>query len=173
MKLKHSRPVPLNVRLVRTAIFGLSVAGLGVSGYLTYVHYAVIEPLCVFNAKCDVVLASSFAQIWGVPLALLGLVMYATVLAFSLMARRRDSAWQHLVALGLYGVTLTGMVFTVYLYYLEIFVIHAFCSWCVISSVILAGIFILAVINFTATGRNLRQTGPPRHFRITGITAGR
>jgi uncharacterized membrane protein len=155
--------------LPRIAVPVLALAGLGVSGYLTYVHYALIEPVCVFNAKCDEVLASPHAQMWGVPLALLGMVMYAVVIVLSLLLWRRESVWEHPIALGIYGVTLTGMVFTGYLYYLEISVLHAFCSWCVISSIILAIIFIISIINFVSKKRRLESAPHTRRLKLSDI----
>lgn len=155
--------------MTRIAVPVLGLAGLGVSSYLTYVHYALIEPVCVFSAKCDEVLASPYAQMWGVPLALLGMIMYAVVIALNLLLWRRDSAWEHPIALGIYGVTLTGMVFTGYLYYLEIFVLHAFCSWCIISSIILAIIFVISIINFVRTKRRLENAPHTRRLKLSDI----
>jgi uncharacterized membrane protein len=153
--------------MARIGIPILAVAGLGIASYLTYVHYMVIEPICAFNMECDEVLSSSYATIWGVPLGLFGALMYAILAIFGLLLWRKDSAWEHLVALGTYGVALAGIVFTFYLYYLEIFILHAFCFWCVMSSIVLLCIFALSVINFFTIGGNLKKSPHVQRFKLS------
>ena len=153
--------------VARIAIPILGIVNIGISGYLTYVHYSLIKPVCVFNLECDEVLSSSYSAMWGVPLALFGLVMYVLLTVFGLLLWRKDSAWEHLIALGTYGVALAGIVFTGYLYYLEIFVLHAFCSWCIISSIVLACIFVISLVNFITTKRKLERSPHARPLKLS------
>lgn len=165
-----SSSVPPMEMGTRVAVPVLGLAGMAISTYLTYVHYASANTICLFGAKCDVVLTSSYSSMWGVPLALFGLVMYAVITALGVwLWRSRDSGWEHLIALGTYGVALAGIVFTGYLYCLEIFVIHAFCSWCIISSIVLTLILILSTANFFSIRSRVEKSGQARRFKISDL----
>jgi len=153
-------------RLTRIAIPVLGLAGMGVAAYLTVTHYQSSDVICLFNAKCDAVLSSSYSTIWNIPLSLFGLVMYAVITILGALMLRSESEWEHMIALGVYATALAGMVFTGYLYSLEIFVLHAFCSWCIISSIILALIFVLSIFNFFSIQRRLKDAPHTRAFRI-------
>ena len=132
----------LSDRGLRLAALVLALAGLGVAGYLTYVHYAELEPLCGLGGDCERVQTSVYAEVAGVPVALLGLAGYALILA-SLFVRGD---------LGLVGgaaLALIGFGFSAYLTYRELFTIEAICSWCVASAVLLtlvAGVTCLRVV---------------------------
>ena len=128
-----------------------AVLGLAIAGYLTYVHYAGIEPICAASGGCERVQSSDYAELAGVPVALLGLLGYAGILAAALMPgelARFATAWLAVVGLG----------FSLYLTYLELFEIHAICQWCVASAVIMA---VLAVLSVTRVLRAGRGTSPP------------
>src|SRR5690606_338337 len=66
-------------RPLTLAIAAAAVVGLGIAGYLTYVHYQGIEPVCT-TGGCAKVQASEYSELGGVPVALIGLVGYVTVL---------------------------------------------------------------------------------------------
>ena len=121
------------------AIAVLAVLGLGIAGYLTYVHYAGLHVLCAASGGCETVQTSSYAKLAGVPVPLLGLIGYLGILA-SLFFRGETG---RLVTAGL---ALVGFGFSLYLTYLELFVIKAICQWCVGSAVLLTAIAVLAVI---------------------------
>jgi uncharacterized membrane protein len=138
----------------RIAIPILGIIGMSLSSYLVYIHYNEISPLCLNTTHCNAVLASPYAQIWGIPLALFGLLVYAvlTVMGFLLLSKKMVR--QDLVALGIYAIALSGTLFTIYLYYLEIFEIHAFCMWCIASSLILFSLFGMSLVNLKSVGIN-------------------
>ena len=119
------------------AIALLSLAGLLVAGYLTYVHYAEIEPVCGGDG-CERVQASEYAELAGVPVALLGLVGYAAI-ALSLLARGE------LGRTATAALALIGLGFSLYLTYVELVVIEAVCIWCVISALLMAALAAVAV----------------------------
>ena len=83
-------------RRLRIAGIVLAVLGLGVAGYLTYVHYAGIDPVCNIAHGCAKVQSSSYAELAGVPVALLGLLGYVGILAALLApgeTARMAAAW--------------------------------------------------------------------------------
>jgi uncharacterized membrane protein len=107
----------------------LCLAGVGIAGYLTYVHYAGLKPICGVSGGCETVQTSTYASLLGIPVALLGLISYALVLASLRMRGERP-------LLGGYALTLIAFAFSVYLTYREVFTIHAICSWCVSSAIV-------------------------------------
>ena len=113
----------------------LVVAGATVSGYLTWLHYSGGVGLCLGSSGCETVQTSRYAELGGVPVALLGFMFF--VAAGALVVRRRR--------LPLFGLTLTAVMFTAYLTYLELFVIGAICPWCVAIAACTVGLFALAV----------------------------
>jgi uncharacterized membrane protein len=118
-------------RRLRLATALVCVLGLAVAGYLTYIHYAELEPLCVGGGGgCEKVQASDYAELAGVPVALLGLAGYALILA---------SLWVPGDAGRVSGalLALTGFGFSLYLTWVELFEIDAICQWCVVSAVLM------------------------------------
>jgi uncharacterized membrane protein len=124
---------------LRPAIALLAVVGLGIGGYLTYVHYAGIKPICAASGGCEKVQNSRYAEVAGVPVALLGLIGYALILVTALI--RGD-----VPAIAGSFLALAGLGFSVYLTYLELFEIHAICQWCVASAVVMAALAVLTVL---------------------------
>lgn len=117
----------------------LAVVGLLISAYLTWVHFMGVAPVCVGGSGgCETVQTSSFATIFGVPIAVLGLVGYGGLLFSALL---RGVAGVYLGFL----VALVGVLFSAYLTYLEVFVIHAICEWCVASAALMVAALVCAV----------------------------
>ena len=123
-------------RRLRQLAIVLAVVGLGVAGYLTYVHYEGIQPVCGLGGDCEKVQTSEWSDLAGVPVALLGLIGYAAILA-TLLVEREEA----LIAGAL--VALVGFGFSAYLTYRELFSIDAICPWCVASAVIMT---LLAIV---------------------------
>jgi uncharacterized membrane protein len=126
------------------AVPALAALGVGIAGYLTWVHYSGLPALCTGVGGCETVQASRYATVVGVPVALLGLVLYLAVLGLGLW---RVVAWAtvpSLVPLALFGLTLAGTLYSAYLTYLELFVIGAICPWCVASAALVTTLFALA-----------------------------
>lgn len=114
---------------LRRAVAALSAIGIAVAGYLTYVHYAGLHPVCGISHGCDTVQTSRYADLAGIPVAVLGLLAYVAILASAF--RRGEQA-----ALAGFGLSLAAFAFSAYLTYREVFTIHAICSWCVSSAVV-------------------------------------
>ena len=117
-------------RRLRAAMIVLAVAGAGVASYLTWVHYADVSPICTTGGGCETVQKSSYSELAGVPVALLGLGGYLAILVTLFLPGEAMRLWAAALAL-------IGAGFSVYLTYLELFVIDAICQWCVASAVIM------------------------------------
>ena len=118
-------------RALRAAAALVAFAGMGVAGYLTWAHYADASVLCVTGGGCETVQASSYSEIAEIPVGVLGLAAYATVLALVV--------WDAPVArLAAATIALVGLVFSIYLLVLQLFVIDAVCEWCVVNDVVIA-----------------------------------
>lgn len=127
--------------LRRTSVV-LALAGLAIAAYLTYVHYEKLKPICLEGGGgCETVQSSEWAKLGGVPVALIGLVGYAAILA-SLLVRGEGAR------LATAGLTLVGWLFSAYLTYRELFSVHAICQWCVASAVVMTALAALAVARY-------------------------
>jgi uncharacterized membrane protein len=137
-------------RTPRITLGALAVVGLLISAYLTWVHYAGVAPVCVGGSGgCETVQASSYATLLGVPVAALGLVGYSGLL-LSAFLRGGDGAYLGLL------VALVGTLFSAYLTYLELFVIHAVCEWCVASATVMVAALIGAAARIWRLGEEGR-----------------
>jgi uncharacterized membrane protein len=134
--------VGLERRLV-FVIAGIALLGVGIATYLVYVHYAGIQPFCVSGGGgCEKVQTSDYADLAGIPVAVLGLAGYLAILG-SLFVRG------DLGRLAGAAIALSGFGFSMYLTYREIFTIKAICQWCVGSAVLmtlLAGLTIVRLL---------------------------
>ena len=117
----------------------LGLAGVGIAGYLTYVHYAGLHPICGISHGCETVQTSSYASLLGIPVALLGLIAYALIL----LSLRMRGEWP---LLGGYALTVIAFAFSAYLTYREVFTLHATCSWCVSSAIVFTLLTIVGAV---------------------------
>jgi uncharacterized membrane protein len=119
---------------LRVATAVLALAGIAVAGYLTWIHYAELEPICVGGGgACERVQTSDYASLAGVPVALLGLIAYVTVLASLALP---DATGRSLAAF----VSFVGFGFSAWLTYVEIVKLEAVCQWCVASAVVMTAL---------------------------------
>ncbi len=121
---------------MRRASLGVAVVGLGIAAYLTIVHYAGGEPVCAIAHGCATVQKSRYAELAGVPVALLGLLGYVGILG----ALARDGEQGRMAAAFL---SLAGFGFSAWLTFLEVVRLDAICIWCVGSAIcmtLLAGL---------------------------------
>ena len=131
-------------RRLSLAIAALAALGLALAGYLTYVHYADIAPVCS-GGGCEKVQSSSYAELAGVPVALIGLVGYLAILGSLMLPGERGLLLGALLAL-------VGFGFSLYLTYLELFEIDAICQWCVASAVLMTLLAGLCVARLLRAG---------------------
>jgi len=126
-------------RALRACIAVVALAGIAVAGYLTYVHYQPDALICTSSGGCETVQESSYADLGGIPVALLGLLAWVAVLVLvawdSELARTLVAA----IALGAAG-------FAVYLIVLQAFVIDAWCVWCLANDVVLVPLLLILAV---------------------------
>lgn len=132
----------MSARTLRTTLIVLTLLGLAVASYVTYVHYAGIKPACTAGESCTKVQTSSYSELAGVPVALIGLIGYVAILA-SLLAPEGERTRFATAAL-----TVGGFAFSAYLTYREVFSIHAICEECASSAVIMTIMMCLSVWRF-------------------------
>ena len=124
----------------------LAVIGLGVAGYLAYVETQMVSAICGPIGDCNAVQSSVYARLFGLlPIGILGLIGYALILVAWIVQRLRNDRWGNYAPIAILGMSLLGTVFSVYLTYLEIFVIEAVCIWCLSSAVIMTLIMLLGL----------------------------
>lgn len=123
----------------------LAIAGIGDAIYLTIVHYDSTALVCGIG-DCHAVQASKYAEIAGVPIAILGLLMYVAVAVLG-MARFRLSTFADRLTFVIFAIALAGTAYAAYLTYLEIAVIDAICQWCVVSALLTLAILLVEGAN--------------------------
>ena len=121
----------MSSRALHVAAGLVALAGVAVAGYLTWAHFADSFVLCVAGGGCETVQESEYAEIAGIPVALLGLGSYLTILALVVW----DSVGARLAAASL---AFLGLLFSLYLLVLQLFVIEAVCIWCMANDVVIA-----------------------------------
>ena len=131
----------------------LSLAGRLVSAYLWMFKHGYIGSLACGTGGCATVQLSEYSKFLGVDVALLGFAAYALLLALAMLglqpawqARREPARAALLVSAG-------GVLFAGYLTWLELFVIHAICRWCVGSAVIIVFVFLLQLLDHRRLAR--------------------
>lgn len=131
-------------RLSQIAI-ALTIIGLLVSVYMTIYKITSNDKMCIGSKDCSVVNASRYAEIYGIPVAVLGVVGYAAILGILLLGQK-PGFFQQNGSMLFFGLSLTGFLFTLYLIFLEVALIKAYCPFCIASQTAMTLIFILSVI---------------------------
>lgn len=128
------QPSRSNNRLTVISL-ALALGGIAVSAYLTLVHYRDELLVCAVGG-CETVQKSTYAELYGVPVALLGLGMFVTMTVLMLLRRARPELRDR-ITLVTFALALAGSIFAIYLTYLELFVIDAVCQWCVLTALLI------------------------------------
>jgi uncharacterized membrane protein len=130
----------MSSRALRITLIVLAVLGMCWASYLSYVHYSGEAPVCSIKGNpCEQVQTSTYSELAGLPVALIGAIGYLVILA-SLLVSDGERARFATAALAL-----GGFGFSLYLTYREVFTLHKICEDCVASAVIMTIIMILAV----------------------------
>jgi uncharacterized membrane protein len=144
-----AEPAAVN-RQMPLIMAGLAALGLAVSTYLTVVHLADVPLVCLEGSTgCAEVNRSIYSEVAGVPVALLGAGSYLVILAV-LWAESQKILKAEEATLVYFGVSLAGVLYSAYLTYVELAILHAVCSWCVISAIAITVIFGLSVVRLRA-----------------------
>lgn len=112
----------------------LAITGLGLSAYLTYAHYVPGALVCS-SGGCEIVQRSQYSKMFGVPIALFGLLMFATLIG-AIIVRELRNDLASMINTGMVMILVAAVLYWGYLTYLEANVIHAFCQWCVATSIV-------------------------------------
>lgn len=120
----------------------LSVAGFFDSAYLTIPHYKNIIPPCTIAKGCETVLTSQFSTILGIPIALLGSLFFLTLIFLLLLESKQNGFFKFFKLL-----ILAGVAVSIILFFIQAFILHAFCQYCLLSEAIIFTIFIVSFIH--------------------------
>ena len=130
----------------RRLFFGLlAVAPLGFldAGYLAVEHFLNRVPPCSIVAGCEKVTTSQYSVIFGVPLALMGALYYLAIIVALILYLDLRRAW---IIKWTARATAVGFVFSLYLVYLQLFVIKAICQYCMLSVLSSTGLFVIGLL---------------------------
>jgi uncharacterized membrane protein len=133
-------------RALRLATAVLALAGAAVAGYLVWVRETGASLVCA-TGGCGTVQSSEYAEVAGVPVALLGLLGYVVLFSAALFPGETARLAQAAVALG-------AVIFSAYLLYVQVALIEELCDWCLVSDAIVTLIAVLALLR-------LRLAQPP------------
>ena len=133
---------------LRVTSFVLAVLGLLDSIYLVWVKFSGRYALCGPIGNCESVNTSQYSEVFGIPIALLGAGAYL-IMIILLMLESLGSIWKEYGPLIVFGLNLIGVLYSIYLTYIEIAVLKAICPYCVISAVILVVILVLSAIRLS------------------------
>lgn len=150
MELKtSSTPNLVKNKLFISIFFILAFLGFLDASYLTINHYRKIIPPCSIAHGCETVLTSKFATIAGIPIATAGIVYYITMLVLVILYLQSKYSQKYLRLL--LFVVISGLIVSGVLFYIQAFILHAFCQYCLASEVIIIFMFIVSIYQLLTT----------------------
>ena len=129
----------------RSAIGLLAALGSIDALYLTWIKISGANAACAGVGDCEAVNTSIYSEIAGVPVAALGLAMYALIAVLVWLEARRPALTERL-QMAVFGLALVGLVYSGWLTYVEIEILQEICPYCIFSAVLISSIFALSVI---------------------------
>jgi uncharacterized membrane protein len=129
-------------------VAALALAGIFISLYLTLYKLGYIGELSCSIGSCETVNSSKWSRFLGLPVAAWGLLFYIDVFALALVGTLPRFEFKPALSLVLAVQAAVGVLFSAWLTYLELGVIHAICIWCVTSAVIVTLIFVTSVLDY-------------------------
>ena len=120
------------------------IAGVVDSVYLTWIKLTGSYATCGPIGNCEAVNSSRYAEIAGIPIALIGILGYLAIIAVVVLEPRLPDQKEGLL-LAFFGFTLTGTIYSAYLTYVELVVLNAICPYCVISAVLMLILFGISI----------------------------
>jgi uncharacterized membrane protein len=116
----------------------LCLLGIGVASYLSYVEISHNQAICGPIGNCNSVQTSRYATLWGfMPVGIFGIIGYAAIAITWFVHLLTTNAFKTYTTLIVWGLALLGVIFSIYLTFLEAFVIGATCAWCISSAIII------------------------------------
>ncbi len=123
----------------------LCAVGFGVAGYLTYVETTQVTAVCGPVGDCNTVQQSEYARLFGVlPIGVLGVLGYVAIFIAWLVTQFTRDRLAELAAISIFAMTAFGTLFSIYLTFLEPFVIGATCVWCLSSAILMTVLMLLS-----------------------------
>ncbi|MFH1765062.1 MAG: vitamin K epoxide reductase family protein [Gemmatimonadota bacterium] len=149
-----SDPPPFLPPWNRMVLAMLALLGFLVSLYMLAYAMGFTGPVICGIGNCEAVQSSPYARIGPVPVAALGVLGYLGLLILSFLGLQASSQDSRRLPLGLLGAGVVGLAFSAYLTYLEAFVIHAWCQWCILSAIIMALAFLASLPELRVIGES-------------------
>jgi uncharacterized membrane protein len=132
------------------AIAALALVGLFVATYLALYKIGVIGQLSCGIGSCETVNTSKWAMLLGQPVAFWGVAFYVAMFVVAVLSTTEQFERDRRIAVALAVMSGWGVLFSGWLTYLELYVIHAICMYCVISALVVAVLFVLSVMELKA-----------------------
>lgn len=123
----------------------LAVIGLIISVYMTIYKATANDALCLGSGDCSTVNASRYSEVYGIPVASVGIAGYFAILLIH-WYEKRDKFFTVNGPLMIFGMALTGFLFTVYLIYVEAAILRAYCPFCLASQATMTLIFGISIV---------------------------
>jgi uncharacterized membrane protein len=134
-------------------VAALALAGIFLALYLLLYKLGMIGALTCSIGSCETVNTSKWATFLGLPVAAWGVAFYVGMFVLAMVSTQQRFEGSAAVSALLLGVTATGLLFSAYLTWLELFVIRAICQWCVVSAVIVLVMFLVTLADYRQTRR--------------------
>jgi uncharacterized membrane protein len=139
----------------------LSIVGLGIASYLAYVETQQVQAVCGPVGDCNAVQQSEYARLFGlIPIGVVGVLGYLAILGAWAVYRLSSGQIRQWAGLAVCVMTAGGVLFSIYLTFLEPFVIGATCAWCLSSAVIMTLLLLVSTAQVLGAGDSVRHDQP-------------
>ncbi|HYU54035.1 MAG TPA: vitamin K epoxide reductase family protein [Gemmatimonadaceae bacterium] len=132
----------------RMIVAALALAGIFISLYLTLYKLGVIGELSCTIGSCETVNTSKWSRFLGLPVAAWGLLFYIDVFLIAFVGTLERFEDEPIISLVIVAEAAVGVLFSAWLTYLELAVIHAICVWCVTSALIVTAILGVSIADY-------------------------
>jgi uncharacterized membrane protein len=126
------------------------MVGMGIAAYLTYSHYANQPIACAGRSGCQAVENSEYSKLVGIPVAVLGMLFCAGLLALVVARVVRLPLADEWAPVAAFSMTLSGVAFAAYLTYIELFVVEDVCIWCASFATIITIAWLITIVDVLA-----------------------
>ena len=138
---------------LKFAAYIFAIIGILDSAYLSYTKLVHSEVFCGTSSQCSTVNNSSYAEIGGIPIALLGMGAFLGILAL-LVLEGKYKFWKDNAPMILFGITLIGVLYSAFLTYIEFAVLFAVCPYCIVSAICMTLLFLVSIIHLVQVFRD-------------------
>ncbi len=129
------------------ASVALAIIGALIATYMTIYKWTDNNTMCLGSGDCATVNESAYSEIFGIPVALVGVGGYVAILAVLLLEKYgKNKFFKENSLLAVFGLGVGGFGFTLYLVYVEAFILKAWCPFCVASQITMTILFIITIV---------------------------